>query len=90
MPMGAPEERTHVGPLSRPEWRRGRARTGVAGVGLADDIGGEGADGGDGLVVEALDCEARHGCEDRRESGRSREGGKREQRYIFLCYPDPI
>ena len=61
MPMGAPEERTHVGPLSRPEWRRGRARTGVAGVGLADDIRGEGADGGNGDLVRRLGGEFGHG-----------------------------
>ena len=52
-------------------------RTRVTRVSLADDIRGEGADGGDGDVVCLVGSESRHGGGGR--SGENAEGFRREE-----------
>ena len=66
MPMGAPAHPSVYGT----EAERGM-HTGVTGVGLADDIGGEGANGRDGDVVCRVCGELGHG-------GRRRKGGEHQ------------
>lgn len=61
-PQGpCPWEHLEFAEYRRPHLKIHVARTRVTRVGLANDIRGKGADGGDGDVVYGLGSEARHG-----------------------------
>ena len=59
--MGAPTESKAARTTAPTEAHVGKGRTRVAGVGLADDIGRQGTDGGNGDVVCLLGGELGHG-----------------------------